>query len=135
MTTVHGRKTVVKLAAIDLTQYSNNSQLEITSDTHDVTVYGKDAHLFVGGLLNGTATISGFYDSTAVNGPRAAIKPMVGTVVKLTHQPEGTGSGKPQDMVDVVVTKYTQTHPVADMITWSVDLQFSDVVNSAPQAA
>lgn len=135
MTTIHGRKAVVKLAAIDLTQYSNNSQLEFTSDTHDVTVYGKDAHVFDAGLLNGTGTISGFYDNTAVSGPRAAIKPMVGTKVTFTHQPEGTGSGKPQDVVQVVVTKYVQTHPVADMVTWSVDLQFSDVVNSTPQAA
>lgn len=135
MALIHGKKTVVKLAAIDLTQYSNNSQLEITSDSHDVTVYGKDAHLFAGGLLNGTATISGFYDSTAVSGPRAAIKPMVGTVVSFTHQPEGTGAGKPQDLAQALVIKYTQTHPVADYVTWSVDLQFSDVVNSTAQAA
>jgi hypothetical protein len=57
----------------------------------------------------------------------------VGTVVPFLHQPEGTGSGKPQDVVDALVTKYTQTHPVADYVTWAVDLQFSDDVNSTPQ--
>jgi hypothetical protein len=131
----HGRHTVVTLDGEALTQYANNSQLEITADSHDTTTYGKDSHVFSGGLKNGTATISGFYDSTALTGPRAVLLPLVGTVVELIHQPEGVGSGKPQDKVDVLVTKYTQTHPVADMVTWAVDLQFSDDVDSTPQAA
>lgn len=134
MAKIHGKHTVVSLDGDDLTEYSNNSQLEITSDSHDTTTYGKNAHVFSGGLLNGTATISGFYDSTAGTGPRAVIKPLVGTVVELIHKPEGTGTGKPQDKVDVLVTKYTQTHPVADMVTWSVDVQFSDDVDSTPQS-
>lgn len=129
----HGKDTVVTLGGFDLTQYSNNSQLEFTGDSHDITTYGKNAHVFRGGLKNGTATISGFYDTTAVTGPRAVLKPMVMTNVQLIHRPEGTGAGKPQDKVDVLVTKYTQTHPVADMVTWAVDLQFSDDVDSTPQ--
>lgn len=130
----HGKATVVTLDGEDLSAYSNNSQLEITSDSHDVTTYGKTSHVFAGGLKNGTATISGFYDTTAGTGPRAVILPLVGTVVELVHQPEGAGTGKPQDAVLVLVTKYTQTHPVADMVTWSVDLQFSDDVGSSAQS-
>lgn len=132
---VHGKHTVVSLDGVDLTDYSNNSTLEITADSHDTTTYGKNSHVFSGGLLNGTATISGFYDSTAVTGPKAAIQPLVGTVVELIHQPEGEGLGLPQDRVDVLVTKYTQTHPVADYVTWTVDLQFSDDVDSSVQAS
>lgn len=134
MTLQHGKDTVVTLGGDDLTDYSNNSQLEFNADSHDVTTYGKNAHVFRGGLKNGTASVSGFYDTTAMTGPRAVIQPLVGTVVELVHQPEGVGVGKPQDVVDVLVTKYTQTHPVADMVTWTVELQFSDDVNSAAQA-
>lgn len=134
MSLTHGRHTVVTLDANDLSQYSNNSQVELTADSHDVTTYGKNSHVFTGGLKNGTGTISGFYDSTAVTGPRAVIEPLVGEVVEFIHQPEGAGTGKPQDTVDVLVTKYTQTSPVADMVTWSADLQFSDDVDSTPQS-
>jgi len=133
MAKIHGKNTVVLLGGADLSQYSSDSQLEFTSDTEDTTTYGKNSHVFDPGLLNGTGTISGFYDSTAVTGPRAVIKPMVGTKVTFIHRPEGTGSGKPQDSVSVVVTKYTQTHPVAGQIKWAADLQFSDDVNSAAQ--
>ena len=132
---IHGKKTVVKVDGDDLTAYSDNSQLEFNSDSHDVTVYGKNSHVFHGGLLNGTATVSGFYDSTAMTGPRAVLLPLRGQVVEFIHQPEGAGSGKPQDKVDVLVGKYTQTHPVADMVKWTVELQFSDDVDSTPQAA
>lgn len=135
MALVHGKKTVVTLDGEALTTYSNNSTIEVTADAHDVTTYGKNAHVFSGGLKNGSTTISGFYDSTAVSGPRAVILPLVGTVVELIHQPEGAGAGKPQDKVDVLVQKYTQTHPVADMVTWSVDLQYSDDVDSTAQPA
>ncbi|WP_198171343.1 hypothetical protein [Actinoplanes awajinensis] len=132
---IRGNKTEVELDGVELTDYSNNSQLEFSADSHDVTTYGNDSHVFSGGLLNGNATISGFYDSTAVTGPRAVIKPLVGTVVEFVHRPEGTGTGKPQDVVQALVTKYTQTHPVADIVTWAVDLQFSGDVDSDPQAS
>lgn len=131
---IHGKKTVVLLGGVELTLYSNNSQLEFNPDNHDTTTYGKDAHVFNAGLLNGTATVSGFYDSTKLTGPRGLILPLLGvTDVPFIHRPEGTGAGLPQDVVNTVISKYTQTHPVADMITWAVDLQFSDTVNSADQ--
>ncbi len=135
MALIHGRLTVCKLNAVALTAYTNNSTVEISADAHDVTTYGATAHAFAGGLKNGTSTLSGFYDSTAVTGPRAAIEPLVGTLVPFIHQPEGTGSSKPQDSVSVLVTKYTQTHPVADMVTWSVELQYSGAVDSTAQSA
>jgi len=134
MSLIHGRKTVFKLAGVDLTGYTNASAPEFSADNHDVTVYGKNSHVFAAGLKNGTMSVSGFYDSTAVTGPRAVMLPLIGAdPVQAIHQPEGTGSGLPQDKVLVLVTKYTQTHPVADMVTWSIDLQFSDDVDSTPQ--
>ncbi len=137
MSFVHGRRTVVTIDGDSLTAFANNSSMELTVDAHDVTTYGKAAHDFAGGLQNGTATISGVYDNTAMTGPRAILLPMIkaGLPVDLVHRPEGTGSSLPQDTVSVLVTKYNQTHPVADMVTWAVDLQFCEAVDSTPQSA
>jgi hypothetical protein len=135
MALVHGKVTFVSLDGDDLSTYSNNVEFERMGDSHDVTVFGKDAHVKQGGLLDGTATISGFYDSTASTGPRAVIAPIIGTVVELVHRPEGTGSSLPEDTVDVLVTKYTESSPVADMVTWSVDLELSDDVDTTAQSA
>lgn len=134
MPKVHGRKTALLFNGIDLSQYCNNSQLEFAPDTHDTTTYGKNSHVFSSGLLNGTGTFSGFYDSSTATGPKAVVMPLLGVAdIVFQHRPEGTGSGLPQDQVNCIITKFTQTHPVADMITFSIDVQFSDDVNSTPQ--
>lgn len=133
---MHGKRTVVTIDGAALTN-ATDMQLEFTMDTEDVTVYGKDAHVFAGGLAGGTATVSGFADDTAATGNRAILKPLVksGEVVPFIVQPKGAGAGLPQDAVDVIVTKFTETLPVAGHIKFAIDLQFSDDVDSTAQAA
>lgn len=135
MSFVHGKDTFISLDGDDLSAFCNTSTLTRSADTHDVTTYGKDDHVFAGGLGNGTCSIGGIYDNTAVTGPRAVVEPLVGTTVTLIRQPEGTGSGLPQDSVSVVVTNYVETSPVADMVTWTAELQLSDAIDSTAQSA
>lgn len=130
----HGKSTFVSLDGDDLSAFSTNVEFTREADSHDVTTFGKNSHVKQGGLGDGSATIEGIYDTTASTGPRGVIEPLIGTVVALIHQPEGAGVGKPEDVVDVLVQNYTETSPVADMVTWSVDLEFSDDVVSAAQA-
>lgn len=129
----HGKSTFVSLDGDNLSTYSNNVEFTRTADSHDVTTFGKNSHVYNGGLGDGTCTITGIYDTTAATGPRAVIEPLIGTTVVLVHQPEGAGSAKPQDEVDVLVTSYVESSPVADMVTWTVQLQLSDDVDSTPQ--
>ncbi len=131
---IHGKNTYISLDANDLSAFTNSSELARKADTHDVTTYGKDSHVYQGGLLDGTSKAEGVYDNTAVTGPRAVIEPLIGQTVELIRRPEGTGTGKPQDKVDVVVMGYTESSPVADMVKWSVDLQCSDDVDTTPQS-
>lgn len=130
---VHGKNTFISLDGDDLSTYVNTSELTRTADSHDVTTYGKDSHVYQGGLKDGTATMTGIYDNTAVVSPGAVIKPLIGSVVPLVRRTEGTGAGKPQDTVDVLVTQYVETNPVADMVTWSCEMQLSDDVVTAAQ--
>lgn len=132
MAFVHGKNTFISLDGDDLSAYTNTSELSRTADSHDVTTYGKNAHVKEGGLLDGTGSMAGIYDDTTA-GPRDVIEPLIGTVVALVRRPEGTGSGKPQDTVDVLVTNYTETNPVADMVAWSCEFELSDDVTSANQ--
>jgi hypothetical protein len=134
MTFQHGKDTVFKIDGNDLSVYTNSSELARTADSHDVTTYGKRSHVKQGGLLDGTSKASGIYDTSKTTGPRAVIDPLIGTVVPLIRQPEGAGTGKAQDSVDVLVVGYTETSPVADMVTWSVDLELSDDIDTTVQA-
>lgn len=133
MAFVHGRLTVVKVATKDLSAFTKTSNIEQSGDVHDVTGYGATGHAKAGGLTDGKFSMSGTYDSTATTGPRAVLQPLLATSVSVTRQPEGTGTGKPQDVFTAVLSKYTETNPVDDMITWSADFDISGAVNSTAQ--
>lgn len=130
---IHGKGSVVSLGGSDLSIYSNSVEWERNADSHDVTTYGKNSHVKQGGLLDGSATVEGIYDSTAAVGPRPVVLPKVGTVVACVWRPEGTGAGKPQDTVNVLVAGYSESSPVADMITFSIDLEMSDDMTTVVQ--
>lgn len=133
MAFVHGKSTYVSLNSVDLSPFTKNTDWEKSADDHDVTCYGKNSKVFVGGLKDGKCTISGTYDN-GTTGPHDTILPLVGTNVALVYRPEGTGSGKPEESVSVLVKSYKQTNPVADMVAWTAELQFSDDITSGNQS-
>jgi hypothetical protein len=130
---VHGKNTVVKVATKDISPYCKTSTLEQTADVHDTTGYGATAHTKAGGLLDGKFTVSGSYDNTVSVGPRNALQSLIGTSVAVIRQPEGTAVTKPQDSFTAVMSKYTETSPVDDMVTWSAEFEVSGVVNTTVQ--
>ncbi len=133
MTFIHGKGTVITVATKDISQYTSNSELTRGADTHDVTGYGKDAHTFAGGLLKSSFSCEGTYDNTAVSGPRAALQPLVGTLVAVVRKPEGTGTGKPSEAFSGILEEYTETNPVADMVKWAAKVTVSDVITTTVQ--
>lgn len=132
MAFVHGKNAFVSLAAMDLSPFCNSVEMKGSADSHDTTTFGKSSHTFAGGLKNGTASLKGMYDNS-VTGPRTIVQPLLGTVVALIYQPEGVGTGKPTDTVNVVVTAYEESVAVADMVMWSAECQLSDDVVTTSQ--
>ncbi len=134
MAFVHGKDTVITVATKDISAYCKTSSYEGSADVHETTGYGKQAKTKQGGLLDGKFSCGGTYDNTASTGPRAALKPLLGTTVAVIRKPEGTGTGKPQDAFSAVLSKYVETNPVDDMVTWSAEFEISDVVTTTTQA-
>jgi len=130
---VHGKGTYVSLGGEDISQYCNSNTPNRSADEHDTTTYGQDSHVFTGGLKSGTNTIGGFYDD-GVDGPEAVIEPMLSTVVTLIWRPAGTGTGKPEKTVQALVKSFNTSMPVADMVTFTIELTFSGSVVRSVQA-
>lgn len=130
----HGKDTIFKVNSVDLSAYTNTSQFELGMDEHDVTCYGASGHAVAGGLQNGKVSFGGVYDS-GTTGPRKTLQTLVkaGATITVVRQPEGTGSGKPQDSASVLLTKYVETAPVADMISWTCEGTVSGVVDITAQ--
>lgn len=134
MTFVHGKDTVLTIDGDDISIYTNSSSWEDSSDKHDVSCYGAERKAYAYGLGDGTLSMEGVYDNTAA-GPKAILEGIkdAGALVTLIRRPEGTGSGLPQESVSVLVEKYTETNPVADMIKWTCDLQMSGTITRTTQ--
>lgn len=134
MTFVHGKGTSVSIDGDNISIYGSSVKFSRMADTHDVTTFGKTSKVYFAGLKDGTATVEGIYDNTAVTGPGALLRPLVGgAAVPFVYRPEGAGTGKPNALVQALVTKYDETAPVADMVTWSAELQFSDSITDSTQ--
>lgn len=131
----HGKSTVFKVNAVDLSAYTSESEINRGTDTHDVSAYGDNAHKFGAGLNTGTASASGTYDTTASTGPRAALLAVyaLNAPVTVLIQPEGTGTPKPQDSFSAILTSYVQTQPVADMIKWKAEFQITGDITTTAQ--
>lgn len=126
MAFVHGKNTYVSLNGTDISAFTRSTTYNTEADTHDVTCYGKTRKVYVGGLVDATVTLEGWYQGTS--GARTVVKPLVGTNVTWVFRPEGTGSGKPQDTADVVVSSYNESSPVDNVIQWTCELQLSDTI-------
>jgi len=133
MASAKSKNLVVIINGVDISYACDTSEHKPSADIVDRTGYGKDAHVKEGTLLDGTGSISGWYDSSAVSGPRAVLQPIIGQTVTYVRRPEGTGAGKPQDSVNVIVKDYTETAPLADIVRWAASLEYSDSINSTPQ--
>lgn len=128
----HSKLTVILIAGNNVSADCTDSNCEQSSGTEDTTTYGKNAVVKDPTLLDGAFGCSGKY-ADGPTGPRAVLKPLVGTKVSVTYRPEGTGSGLPQDVFDAVITKYTETAPVAGYRLWSLETEPSDVWVSTAQ--
>lgn len=134
MAFIHGKSGVFKQASTDLSLFCNSVEFKQSADSHDVTNFGSTGHEYQGGLTDGTVSVEGIYDDGASGTPRLVIQAAIGTVVALTHQPEGAGTGKSQTTCSALVTSYEESAPVADMITWKAEYQISGAVTIADQA-
>ena len=131
----HGRQTVLNVNGQDISAYTRESDFDRGLDNHDVTAYGQNGHRYRGGLTDGTFSCSGTYDDTASTGPGDVLEPLLEDRdgVTVVFQPEGTGAGLAQRSFNGLLTSYSVSSPVDDMITWEAEFQIDGDVDRAAQ--
>jgi hypothetical protein len=125
---IHGKGTVLSVDANDLSVYGTSCEYELKADEHDVTTFGNDFKIFSGGLIESTMKIEGNYDDTASDGPRATLETLVGKTAEMVYKPEGAGTGNPTRTWEVLLTTYTETAPVNDMIKFAATFRGAGAV-------
>jgi hypothetical protein len=123
MAFVHGSDGKLTISGTTITSFVDNVDWQYSMDSHDVTVYGKNAHDKLGGLYDGSATVSGVFDnSSGAAGLEILFRPG-STSVTLVYW-----DGNLRRTVEVLRQSFSVTAPVADMIRWSASLEFASTV-------
>lgn len=136
MAFTHGKNTVVKLNATDLSAFTESTDWNDGVAVEKVTTYGatRTRESYGASLGDGKITLKGTFDDGA-SGPRKVIQPLMdaGAPVTFLFQPKGTGAGKPQESVSVIVMAFNQSSPVSGYIKWTCELQMSGDVTRTDQ--
>lgn len=133
MAFIHGKSAVVTVDAVDLSTFTNNVAFNRSVDSHDTTTFGQSGHTYAPGLTDGSVTLSGIYDDGVAGAPTKLRALLGGANVTLIYRPEGVGAGKAHNSCSVQVTSYSESAPVADMISWEAELQISGSVTITDQ--
>ena len=133
MAFVHGKNTVFKIASTDLSAYCNSVEIKRSADSHDTTTFGQTGHTYAGGLTDGTVSVEGVFDDGDASNPRIIFQGALGATLVWTYQAAGTTAGRPNLTGSGVLTSYEESSPVADMITWSAELQITGAVTTTDQ--
>jgi hypothetical protein len=131
----------------DMTAYTSEVALPGKAGIAETTVFGRGAKTYIGGLLEGTLTMKGFFDPTvtatnaAGNGPDEVLAGLLGTqpvvgltvVAAVTTQsnygqfilcPSGSSSGIAL-LGDLVITDYQISAPVSGVVAFNATFQLS----------
>jgi len=134
MAFVHGKSSVFKLdnasgSLTDISTYVNSVDFPETADVAETTTLGSSSKSYIVGLKDATLSVSGLWDAT-IDGILGAV---VGQTASLSfeYSPEGTSSGKVKYTGECIVTSYSQSSPVGDVVGFSADMQVSGNVTRA----
>ena len=128
-TFVHGKST--DFALDDAGGTSRNLSNTLTSvdfpetiSTGLTTAFGSSNDSYVVGIKNTTISVSGIWDAT-VDGYLTGTEPASRSFI---YGPAGTTGGNIKYTGEAILTNYSISNPVGDVVTFSVDLQVTGAV-------
>ena len=129
-TFVHGKS--VDFALDDTSGSSRNISNTLNSvdfpevtETADTTAFGSSSRSFIVGLESATISISGLWDSTVDGYMKGGTEPASRSFI---YGPAGSTGGNVKYTGEAIMTNYSISSPVGDVVTYSADLQVTGAV-------
>ena len=95
-----------------------------TIDTAETTAFGASNKSYIVGLKDTTISVSGLWDAT-VDGYLAGTEPASRSFI---YGPAGSTGGNVKYTGEAILTNYSVSNPVGDVVTYSADLQVTGAV-------
>ena len=129
-TFVHGKST--DFALDDTSGTSRNISNTITSvdfpetlDTAETTAFGSSAKSYIVGLTDATISVSGIWDATVDGYIAGGAEPASRSFI---FGPAGSTVSNVKYTGEAIVTSYSISNPVGDVVTYSLDLQVTGAI-------
>ena len=95
-----------------------------TIDTAETTAFGSSNKSYIVGLKDGSFSVSGIWDAT-VDGYLSGTAPASRSFI---YGPAGSTGGNVKYTGEAIMTNYSVSNPVGDVVTYSLDLQITGAV-------
>ena len=95
-----------------------------TIDTAETTAFGSSIKSYIVGLKDGSFSVSGIWDAT-VDGYLSGTEPASRSFI---YGPAGSTGGNVKYTGEAIMTNYSVSNPVGDVVTYSLDLQITGAV-------
>jgi hypothetical protein len=121
----------------NLTTYITDVEFPRTVDVAETTTKGQTAKTYVQGHTDATITVNGRYDSTATTGPDVVLAGLVGDAgtVGFEFGPEGNANGATKYSGEAILTGYSISSPLADVVGFTAEFQITGAVTKGTFSA
>ena len=129
-TFVHGKSTNFTLddtagSVRDISNTLTSVDFPDSVDVAETTAFGSSAKSYIVGLTDATISCSGIWDSTVDGYIAGGAEPASRSFV---YGPAGSTSGNVKYTGEAIVTSYSISNPVGDVVTYTLDLQVTGAV-------
>ena len=124
-TFVHGKSTFFTLddtggVVRDIGNTLTSVDFPDSIETAETTAFGSTAKSYIVGLTDATLSISGIWDATVDGYLAGGAEPASRSFV---YGPAGSTAGNVKYTGEAIMTSYSISNPVGDVVTFSLDLQ------------
>ena len=129
-TFVHGKSTNFQLddtsgTIRDISNTVTSVDLPETLDTAETTAFGSSAKSYIVGLTDATISVSGIWDATVDGYIAGGAEPASRSFV---FGPAGSTVSNVKYSGEAIVTSFSISNPVGDVVTYSLDLQVTGAI-------
>ncbi len=103
----------------------NSVDFPEVTETADTTAFGSSSRSFIVGLESATFSISGLWDATVDGYMKGGTEPASRSFI---YGPAGSTGGNVKYTGEAIMTNYSISSPVGDVVTYSADLQVTGAV-------
>lgn len=128
----HGKDSTFTIDGVELTTYLDSITMPETVDVAETSTMGQDAKTYIEGMSGGTISISGRWDETATTGPDAVLSGLKGAGESaFVYGPAGDATGAVTYTGNAILTGYSRTSPIGDVVAFTADFQITGAVTRA----